>query len=473
MIVGNEILKYKEDIIKGLCDLIKIRSVTSQPLEGKPFGEGVNQALEYMLNLGKSLGLTVKNVDGYAGHIEYGEGDEVVGVLVHLDVVPEGAGWTFPPFEGVIHEGKIYGRGASDDKGPAIVAVYGLKVLKDLGIATKRRVRVILGTSEETGMKDMEYYFSKEPLPVMAFSPDAEYPIINREKGILQLVLTKNKDESGSVVEKIVGGEAANMVPSECKAYIPADLVTSEELERLRKLAGEISEDNIDISYENGNQEVKGSRIIIRARGKSAHASTPYNGKNAIACLIDFLYRAQAEINGNFGKSIYLDGFLKFIHERIGKETSGQSLGINFKDNESGELTLNLGKISYTETEKRAVLDIRYPVTVNLDMILKAIKEKASVDGISVEVHGHHPPLYIPEDHPLIVRLSNAYEKITGKKAGLVAIGGGTYARTLQNNGVAFGGAGTNYHQPDEYVTIDELMEHARICTQAIYELAI
>lgn len=486
MIIGNEILKYKEDIIKNLCELIKIRSVAGTPSEGKPFGEGVNQALEYMLSLGENLGLKTKNIDGYAGHIEYGEGEEIAGVLVHLDIVPEGTGWTIPPFEGVVHEGKVYGRGASDDKGPAIVAVYGLKVLKDLGIVPKRRIRIILGTDEETGMKDMKYYFSKEPVPDIGFSPDASYPITNREKGILHLALVKTEhdkdkdeykkgceDDYEFLIQEVRGGEVVNMVAAECSAHIPAEKLKYDEVIYLQELAEKINNEtnkgNIVISFDKNN----GLDILVK--GKSAHGASPQSGVNAVYSLLDFLYNAEnnkrkdSEVN-----TVYMDDYLKFIYEKkIGFDTTGHALGIDLKDEESGALTLNLGKIDYNQNEKRVFLDIRYPVTRKHEGIVETIIEQAEKDGIQVEVTGHSLPLFVPATHPLIIKLRTAYKKITGEEAELISMGGGTYARTLKNNAVAFGGAGEGAHQPDENVSIEDLMHHAKICTQAIYEISI
>lgn len=492
MIVGSKILNYKDDIVKSLCELIKIRSVTDTPSEGKPFGGGVNQALEYMLSLGESLGLKTKNIDGYAGHVEYGEGEEIAGVLVHLDVVPEGTGWTFPPFEGVIHEGKIYGRGASDDKGPAIVAIYGLKALKDSGIIPKKRIRVILGTDEETGMKDMKYYFSKEPVPDMGFSPDGAYPVTNREKGILHLALVKtenDKDNNGRKdkhnyecedeykdghrfpIQEVWGGEVVNMVAAECRAHIPAEKLKYDEVAYLQELAEKINKEtnkeNIIISFDKNN----GLDILVK--GKSAHGASPQSGVNAVYSLLDFLYNAENKRRDNAENTVYMDSYLRFLYDKkIGSDTTGRTLGIDLKDEESGELTLNLGRIDYTQTEKKVLLDIRYPVTCKYEGIVKTIEEQAEKEGIHVEVTGHSQPLYVPANHPLIIKLSSAYENITGEKANLISMGGGTYARTLKNNGVAFGGAGKGAHQPDEHVSIDELMRHAKICTQAIYEIA-
>lgn len=512
MIIGNRIRNYKEEIIKDLQELIKIRSVKGPAVEGKPFGEEVNKALEYVLKRGEEFGFKVKNVDGYAGHVEYGEGDEIVGILVHLDIVPEGAGWNYPPFGGEIHDGKIYGRGASDDKGPAIVALYSLKVLKDAGIVPKRKIRVIFGVNEESGMEDMKYYFSKEPVPDLGFSPDAYYPIINREKGILHLFLDKDidtdrkdkinkdninddikdreesiKDKGGSIsiyegkekatvrnaIEKIWGGEVVNMVPPECHALISEKILTPDEIESLKERADKynaaIGRHVINVSFideKNGD----GKRVKISAKGKSAHGSTPQEGINAIYHMLDFLSFLGKD---NFlGRENYMNDFLEFLYRKIGNETTGQSLGINLKDEESGELTLNLGKIEMENGKAKAYIDIRYPVTYKAEDILPIIEKNAQEAGITVKIMGHSKPLYVPENHPLIIGLINAYEKITGEKAKLLSMGGGTYARTLNNNGVAFGGAGHGAHQPDEHVSIEELMRHGEICTQAIYELA-
>ena len=463
MIIGKEIQNYKDEIIENLQELIKIRSVMGSASEGKPFGGDVNRALEYVLKLGEELGFKTKNVDGYAGHIEYGEGDELVGVLVHLDVVPEGTGWNYPPFGGEIHEGKIYGRGASDDKGPAIAALYSLKVLKDTGILPKKKIRVIFGANEENGMSDMKYYFSQEPVPDIGFSPDANYPIINREKGILHLILEKNTSRDDNyLIQKLWGGEAVNMVPPECRAFIPEKNLCSDELNTLKESAYRynalLKHDVIAISL------IMGEGVEILAKGKSAHGASPQEGTNAIYHMVNFLNK--------LGKDKYLNGFLDFIYEKIGEETTGSSLEIALKDEESGYLTLNLGKIEIDSTSMKAFLDIRYPVTCKMEDILPIIEREAKEVGISVRVASHSLPLYVPKTHPLIISLISAYEKITGKKAELLSMGGGTYARTLKNNGVAFGGAGSGAHQPNEYVSIDELMKHAEICTQAIYELA-
>ncbi|MGI6705903.1 MAG: dipeptidase PepV [Clostridia bacterium] len=461
MHVRKAILNYQEDIIRELQRLIQIPSVRDVPSEGKPFGEGPYKALEAMLELGERLGFRAKNVDGYAGHVEFGEGEEIVGVLVHLDVVPAGEGWTFPPFGGVLEDGAIYGRGASDNKGPAIVALYGLKALKNLGIRPQKRIRIIFGTDEESGMTDMDYYFSKEPVPDMGFSPDAGYPITNREKGLLRISFTKEMSgEQGSAIRRIHGGSVVNMVPDTCEALVDHGTLSEQDLKAMKELAGEIPQCRIE---ESSSQE----GTLIRVMGKSAHGAGPEDGVNAVSCLLHVLAKGA----GDFP----LGDFLTFLSQKIGLETRGESMGIACMDEPSGELTLNLGILRGDGAKWEASIDIRYPVTCSADEIVDAIRKQAEAFGISVRVDHHMEPLYVPDDHPLIVKISRAYEMIMGEKAELQSMGGGTYARTLRNNGVAFGASfrETGAHQPDEFVLVEDLMLHGQIFTQALYELAV
>lgn len=187
----NQIDGLMDNMVKDIQGLIQIKSVEA-PAEGNmPFGKGVQDALEYTLNLGEKMGFAVKNVDNYAGHIEFGEGDEIIGVLAHLDVVPEGSNWDYDPYGAEIADGKIFGRGTIDNKGPAVSALYAMKALKDEGIPVNKRVRLILGTNEETGWEGINYYMKNEETPHMGFTPDADFPAIHGEMGILIFDLVK------------------------------------------------------------------------------------------------------------------------------------------------------------------------------------------------------------------------------------------------------------------------------------------
>lgn len=455
---GDRVLDYKDEIINHLCELIKIKSVKDKAAPGKPYGEGAYAALLYMLDLASSLGFKTKNIDGHAGYAEYGQGEKIAAVLVHLDVVPEGEGWTYPPYGGTIADGKIYGRGTADNKGPAVVALYSLKVLKDMGLIPDKRIRVIFGTDEESGMKDMEYYFTKEPLPDIAFSPDTAYPIYNREKGIIHFDLSSEipADDPEVIIN---GGTAANVVPESCQAVFPLSALAPGAVYNAKS---EALSSTFTKTVVTSNDE----SLIVKTTGFSAHASSPSTGLNAISYLLGFLFRVKLLSEKK--------GLLYYLNNTIGIEFNGKSLGIDMRDPESGELTLNLGMLRYSEYGAKATVDIRYPVTADGSTILSRITQAASKYGVKISNIHDSPPLFVKPDHPLIAILSEAYEKITGQKAGLMSMGGGTYARTLKNRGVAFGSAeGANYHKADEYVLIDKLLLHARICTQAMYEMAV
>jgi succinyl-diaminopimelate desuccinylase len=462
--IGRTIREYETEIIEHIQALIQIRSVCSEELPGKPYGEGIDQALRYMLDLGAAMGFRTANVDGYAGHVEYGSGDELVAVLVHLDTVPIGSGWTYEPLGARIDAGRIYGRGASDNKGPAVIALYALKAIKDLGILPKKRVRIIFGTNEENGMTDMDHYFAKEPIPDYAFTPDAAYPIINAEKGYYVIRMHQSRsgrNENLRTLQEIVGGVAPNVVPEHCRTVLAAASSESDELERMVQLA-------------EGNSNIKviateAGQVEITAVGKSGHGSYPPSGINAISHMLEFLHA----VNGDESESE--EPFLRFIRTAIGYEAFGESLGLACSDPVHGKLTVNLAQIRVDEKNAEVLLNIRYPVTVDGEAVIAKLRQKAASVGVEVEVMAYLAPLFVPPDQSLIKKLSRAYETVMGEKAELLSIGGGTYARKLQNRGVAFGagfrGTDTRAHQPDEFIVIDEMMLHGEICTQAIFEL--
>lgn len=463
MNISQAIRNYEDQIVEHIQALIRIRSVASESLPGKPYGEGIDRALQYMLDLGASMGFHTANVDGYAGHVEYGSGNELVAVLVHLDTVPEGSGWTFEPLGAQIHEGRIYGRGASDDKGPAVVALYALKAIKDLGIQPQKRIRIIFGTNEENGMTDMDEYFAREPLPDYGFTPDAGYPIINAEKGYYVFRLWRSRSIGGQPYRllSMQGGTAPNVVPEHCRTVLQLEASMATEL--LKRIA-DLAEGNPHIKL---NDQGEAGKLIIEAIGKSGHGSYPPSGINAISHTADFLHA--------ISDSVPEDEFVAFIRTAIGFEAFGESLGLAVSDPVHGRLTVNLAQIHIDDTEAEAILNVRVPVTVDGENIVKKLREKAASVGIEVDVTAHLAPLYIEPNHPLIQKLSRAYEMITGEKTELLSIGGGTYARKLQNRGVAFGagfrGTDTRAHQPDEFVAIEDMMRHGEICLQAIYEL--
>ncbi|ACL69576.1 dipeptidase PepV [Halothermothrix orenii] len=459
--VNSKIDSLKEDIIKSTQELVKIRSVEEKGQEGKPFGEGVSDALEKALEIGRNLGLKTGNVDGYAGFIEIGCGKEMVGILCHLDVVPEGSGWTYPPYGAEIHNNKIYGRGTLDNKGPAVAALYAMKAVNDLGFDLNKRVRLILGTDEESGWEGLKYYLEKEEIPDSAFSPDAEYPVILGEKGILNIKiksLFNNENNSGLV--SIKGGNAPNMVPDYCEAVF--DIVVNHD-----EIVSKLNEFKERTGFKL-EVEKSGESLIIKSYGKSAHGSLPEDGHNAISQLMVFL-SDMISTDDALGK------FIKFYKERIGMEYYGESIGCHLRDDVSGPLTFNVGMVNINQNSGEIIVNIRYPVTLSRDKVLNGIKQIIDQTEFRLEEMEHMEPLYVPKNDPLVQKLMKVYREFTGDDRDPITIGGGTYARAVEK-AVAFGpifpGQPELAHQKDEYIDIDDLIKNAKIYANAIIELA-
>lgn len=455
--VDEFVLVNSNKLFDAASNLVKIKSVKSQPAgDGKPFGEGIAKALEAALNMGKQWGFNVKNIDGYAGHIEYGTKGKLFAVLGHLDVVPEGDGWTVDPYGGIIKDGYLWGRGSSDDKGPTVAAIFALKAVKESRINPKNRIRIILGCDEESGWEGVKHYFEKEEIPIYAVTPDANFPIIYAEKGIINYTITqhlhKNKDTQ---VVLLKGGEASNMVPQEALAVLKP--VREEILEKLK----EFTPQNGDKVFWN----IDGDELKIKITGKSAHGSKPQTGVNAISALLDFLRTIDINCED-------LSTFLRTIFAKIGYETDGTSLRIAGTDCIAGPLTVNLGTLRMDPEKITAVINIRYPVFYSETMLTKQIKE--ALKPIQVEPQNHLAPLFVSPDSELIKILSEIYTDVTGQKAELLTTGGGTYARAVPC-GVAFGpllpGRLETEHQPDERIALDDLLLVARIYAQLFYKI--
>lgn len=464
MELNKKINDLKTDLIKSTQKLIRIKSVESEPKEGMPFGEGVAQALNCALSIGKRLGFKTKNLDGYVGYVEYGEGEEYVGVLGHLDVVPEGDGWKYPPYSAEIHEGKIYGRGSLDDKGPIVAALYGLKAIKDANLKLKKKVRIIFGTNEETGSNEMKYYLEREKPPVAGFTPDAEYPLIFAEKGILNINMEKQlkeQDLGKFKIKYIKGGQRLNMVPDYCEAGI-----CSKEKDCVIKILEKFKiRNNYDLTA-----HIKSDMVVIKSVGVSAHGSTPKAGKNAIMQMLKFIeFLCEENKEGDFYKTS------SFLNEKIGFEVNGENCGIALKDEESGKLTLNVGTINVEEGKLTMGVNLRYPVTYKLEQVTEPLKDVLEKGEINITDVENKDPLYYPKDHPLIKTLLKVYNEQTGESRQPIAIGGGTYAKKMPNI-VAFGpifpGKPDLDHQVNEYIEIEDLVMNAKIYANAIYELA-
>ncbi|WP_371365977.1 Beta-Ala-Xaa dipeptidase [Sporomusa rhizae] len=459
--LNEKVDSLRDELVAAVQQTVQLRSVEGDPTEEMPYGPKVALALSHILGLATGLGFTTRNLDGYVGYAEYGSGEDYVAVLGHFDVVPEGSGWKYPPYGGEIHEGKIYGRGVVDDKGPTLAALYGLKAIKVAGLKLSKRVRILFGTNEETGCNEISHYLKTEKPPVAGFTPDADYPVIYAEKGIMRFAPTKklNPISDGSVrVKRIKGGERPNIV---C-GYAEATLEASSP-DAVLKACTEFAR----TSSVNIKATANGNTVLIQSHGVSAHASRPQLGKNAITQLVACL--AACDLSGDIA------AYINAIHHYIGNEINGHSLGIGFSDEPSGSLTLNVGIIDVNEHQASITCDVRYPVTCKFDQLIAPVEKNFNGSGIEVDNITNTNPLYYPKDHPLIQTLSRVFTEQTGIHVDPIATGGGTYAKTLPNIvgfGPNFPGKKDYCHQPDEHMTIEDLILNAKIYAHAIYELA-
>ncbi|WP_373897902.1 dipeptidase PepV [Haloimpatiens sp. FM7315] len=456
-------MKFKDEFLEDLKEILRKKTVKSKSSINAPFGQDVAEGLNCILDISKRYGFKAVNLNNYIGYAEYGDGEEeeYVGALGHIDVVPEGSGWSQDPFDPIIKDDRIYARGSLDDKGPIMCALYALKLLKESNIKLSKKVRIIFGTNEESGTEDIKYYLQNEKPPVLCFTPDAYFPIVTSEKGILTFELVKSfkEDIRDFTIEYIKGGKKSNIVPDYCEMKIV--FKNNEVIEK------QFNNEDLKKKYK-VSTEIKDKNVVIKASGKSSHGSTPELGNNAIRNLLMYLYDVLKCENS------FID-FLKAFSNIIGYDCIGEKLGIDYFDEESGKLTVNLGIISGNNDEITMRFNVRYPVTADFENIISSIKEKAEVNNLDFEMGNHNPPLHFDKNHRLIVLLKKAYEISTGKTAELLSTSGGTYAKLMPNT-VAFGPIfDKKYdlaHQKDEFIELSLLEKCIKIYARAIYELA-
>ncbi|NEW61802.1 dipeptidase PepV [Granulicatella sp. zg-ZJ] len=458
----EEVAKRKDDLLADLNALLSIDSVRNDDLatEDAPVGPGPRKALEAFLAIGERDGFITKNVDNLAGHIEFGQGEELMGVFGHVDVVPVGTGWDTDPFTPTIKDNRLYARGSSDDKGPTVAAYYAIKMIKELGLPVSKTLRLIIGTDEESGWKCMTRYLEVERTPDFGFSPDADFPIINGEKGILTLhVSVKNAPSQADT--KLVSFEAGlreNMVPQDASALF----VTPVSIETLQKdLDAFVNKYPITATLSK-----KDNTVRIDVVGKASHGMAPMNGVNAGTYLAVFLNQYHFEGHDK--------NFLSFIEQTLHLEHYGEKLGLTYTDKVMGELTMNPGVFTYNENGGKVLLNFRYPQGITAEEI-KAGAEKALVDfNVVVTAGKSQIPHYVPASDPLVKTLLDVYEKHTGHKGVEKTIGGGTYGRLLKR-GVAYGAMFPHsidtMHQANEFIDLDDLFRACAIYAEAIYEL--
>ena len=451
--VDNLIEQSFDSMARDLMELLKFASVEGEAAPGAPFGPEVAGALGCGLDLCRRLGLEAHDLDGFCGYADLkGETQRQVGVLAHLDVVPAVAEeWDYPPFAPVMVGDEIYGRGTLDDKGPLLAALYGLKALKEAGFVPGSTVRVIMGCNEETGMACMEHYLSKFPAPDCGFTPDAEWPLIIGEKGVMHYTLSRTWSPAatpGPQLLSLNSGTAANVVPAKAEAVFSGLTLSS-------PLPQGVS----------ARQE--GERTVITASGTAAHASTPEDGDNALSKLLRFLDSLSFAPSG-------AREFIASITALNRDDCCGRDMGVAGED-ELSQLSHCPTLCSLDQTGGVLTCDMRFLLTRHGDHYISILEHIAAKHQLKLEVLHCQDPLWLGKDHPMIQGLLNAYREVTGDMTEPLIIGGGTYAKMFPNF-LAFGpephDAPALAHQANERISKAQLLQAAKIYARAIYSLA-
>lgn len=429
--IDELIEKYKPEIETNLSRLIAIPSIKSNDSTKYPYGEDINRCLEEALKIGDELGFYTKNIDGYAGVLSLMKEEDkkgYMGIFGHLDVVPAGSGWNYPPFELTKDNGRYYGRGILDNKGSLLSTIYAVKILKDLKINFKSNIKIVMGTDEESGMSDMAYFLKKETAPIFGFTPDCKFPVVYGENGIIRLNITLKKEETKKITLEEIEGEFS-------RAYIPDKTI-------LKLKSAEKS-------------------FSIVGEGKRAPSNNPYLGKNSIISALNNIPKDTLE-NLDYGNSI--KKILKYL-----SDVYGNILKINYQKSESEKVLVSFYDLKIKDNNLIASLSIRYPVDCDGNTIIQKIKYELDEE---INIEAHMPKVLHNPNSQEIKALSKGYFEVSGLDSNPVTTTGGTYARKVPNIiafGPSFPGEKGIAHNKDEYMDIESFFKLIKIYALSIY----
>ena len=447
--------QHESELISDLQAMLRIPSIEGEPMPGAPFGVECRKALDLALNLGGKWGMKTKDVEGYAGHAEFGDSEKMVMSLGHLDVVPVSDGWKHPPFGAEIDGDYIYARGAEDDKGPSMSAFYAARALKETGADLPARIRIVFGCNEESGFRCVKRYFETEEAPTFGVAPDSGWPLYHAEKGIANVIIKAPLPTGAASLISMEGGQRPNIVIDKATAVVE---ISPGLLDAAKEKAGEYWDKNVAFSF-------AGNRATIKATGKAAHGSTPFVGDSAAVRALRAVYDlAPAEQQKEYWKLI-----------EIG-HPSGVGLGIHGSDDVSRDLTSNLGIVKTEGDSLVMTVNIRYPVTWPGTKLLNLCKEYLvdKLSGYELLQFDDSPPLYFPLDKQPVAAIVDVYRLETGDDTPPGVMGGGTYARAVPNTvsiGTGWDGDGPA-HENDERIHVKHPLKMAKIYAHILYRLA-
>ena len=453
--------KHSDEMLDDLEKLIAVKSVRGPSEDGAPYGPGPREALKLAGSMLESRGFEVSGFEDIIISADYGPAPPKLGILAHLDVVDPGEGWETDPYGMAIKEGRIFGRGATDNKGPSVASMYAVYCVRDIYPQLRSGVRLILRSGEESGCEDVALYISKNETPECVFSPDADYPIVNTEKGRALVFFGASWDKEPGLprVISITGGKTTNIVPSRAEAVIEGFTLAEAEVFCCEYGA------KTDAIF---TARPDGDRIILAAEGKSSHAALPNLGLNAQTALLEMLSAMPMSDSKGFG---YIKALSRlFPHGGY----NGSALGIAMSDDISGELTMNFGVLRFSEYELAGNIDCRTPACADEIDLLGIIRTAMENEGLNLVNSDTNRCHHTPGDSPFVKSLLRIYEEYTGEPGGCLAMGGQTYVHEIPG-GVAFGcempGADNHIHGVNEFIEMEQLMISAKMFAHAIIDI--
>ncbi|GMV36636.1 MAG: peptidase M20 [Fimbriimonadales bacterium] len=452
--ISSWIEAHRDEMVAALREQLRIPSKEGPPAEGAPFGAECRKALDLALAMAAEAGFRTRNLDGYAGHAEFGDGSEMVMALGHLDVVPEGEGWKFDPYGAEVADGYIYARGAVDDKGPTYAAFFAARAIKELGLPIRRRIRIVFGCNEESGFRCVKHYFEHEEAPTLGFAPDAEWPLIYAEKGVANLTISRRVEQgSGLRIASLEGGERPNIVPDRARATLTGP---EPDLRGASDRLAEYWDRNVTAVLSDGE-------LQVTAIGKAAHASTPFLGDNAASRLLRALRTLELPSDGQWVDALFR-----------ASDPAGAGLGIHGRDEIVGDLTSNLGILRVRGGVVTALFNIRYPVEWRGDRLLERVGSFLHASGFEIDELTDSKPLHVPVDQEPVRSILAVLEEEFGEAQRPGTMGGGTYARAVPNTvavGTCWPGDGVA-HEPNERYAISSYLRATAIYARILLRLA-
>lgn len=449
---------HREEFVQDIIQAVNIRSVAEYGEGGYPFGTGCKKVLDHLLDVSAGYGMETQNFEDHMGccTLKGSEGKKTIGIFSHADVVPEGTGWNYEPYNAVEEDGYLIGRGVGDNKGPAVAGLYAMRFLKEQGITLKNDVQLYFGCCEEKGMDDIVYWREHYPMPDFSIVPDANFPVCYAEKGILEFHGSMEAPEGGLIA--FHGGTVTNTIPG--KAYAVAAGGNAEEL------AAKIGSESVTVVQE-------GENVRIEAVGMSKHAAFPEGSVNANGLVAEALIKSGL-LTGKAQKAV------EFVAE-VCQDYYGASIRVPYEDKESGKMTHTCSVVDFENGKMEVKFNLRYPVTSDQDVMIRTLEAFMEEKGFQIDLMENNGPCYVPLDNPIIQALCDISNEVLQADYKPYTMGGGTYARKLKN-AIAFGpgiqgekphfpaGRGGG-HQPDECIRVQGLLDGLNIYIQALLKM--